>query len=67
MKHCKIHNQPYMDHVKECPICAGETMKPARPKIIPKEVKELAENLKEKKSLDNLTKSKFKRKLKPFI
>ena len=26
MGHCNIHNQNYMEHVNECPICLGEKM-----------------------------------------
>jgi len=29
MKYCKTHNQQYMDHVPECPICKGERSYPA--------------------------------------
>jgi hypothetical protein len=37
MKHCKKHNQNYLDFVPECPICAGERMAkqkyPFRPSV----------------------------------
>ena len=35
MKYCKIHDQEFMDHVPECPICVGERSFPARPKNAP--------------------------------
>ncbi len=25
-KYCEKHNQEYMEHVEECPICVGERM-----------------------------------------
>lgn len=32
MGYCKKHNQEYMDHVLECPICVGERMIIQKPK-----------------------------------
>jgi len=31
-KYCKKHKLKYYDYLKQCPICAGEKMKPHKPK-----------------------------------
>lgn len=48
MGYCKKHNQHYMDHVLECPICVGEGIKsiPARETQKPKKFKRLKNNKK---------------------
>lgn len=43
---CHRHDQEYMDHVLECPICVGERMKsiPAREIQKPKKFKRVNRN-----------------------
>jgi len=63
MKHCKIHNQQYMDFLHECPTCGGEKLWQETKDGIAAFSKMLCEKY---SSNPKIEKSKFKRKLTGF-